>query len=189
MLSRCLGKRLFLFTALLLLAACSGRTVVKSDLGIEGAPDWVNQGNQALDSHNRRLIHGIGSAPVMSNLSLQTSAADDRARAQVARAVSSIMHVISQDYAAHTGLNEGQQGAASISRQIEAITEQNLSGAQIIAHWRDPKQGTVWSLAELDMQGVKRMVAASQQMNAGFKDYFATHVDRLLDNPAKAGQP
>jgi hypothetical protein len=187
MFSRRIGRPAFVFMALLSLAACSGRTVVKSNLGIEGAPDWVNRGSQALDDNNQRLIHGIGTAPAMNDLSLQTSTADDRARAEVARVLSSIMRVVSQDYSASVGMDKDQQNEASVSRQIESITNQNVSGAQIIAHWRNPKSGEVWSLAELDMKSVKQMVAGSQQMNAAFKDYFAAHADNLFDNAAKGG--
>lgn len=78
-----------LMAAALALAACSSRTVVTSNLGIKGAPDWVNQGSQALSDHDGRLIHGIGSAPAMNDLSLQTSVADERARSEVARVLSS----------------------------------------------------------------------------------------------------
>lgn len=185
MLSRRIIQLTLILSVLFSLAACSSRTVVKSNLGIAGAPDWVNQGSQALDNNDQRLIHGIGSAPAMNDLSLQTSTADDRARAEVARVLSSIMRVVSQDYAASAGMDKDQQNESSVSRQIESITNQNVSGAEIIAHWRDPKSGSVWSLAELDMKHVKEMVAGSQQMNAGFKDYFAAHADNLFDSAAK----
>lgn len=181
-------RKAIVVAALMMLTACSGRTVVKSNLGIAGAPDWVNQGSQALDNKDQRLIHGIGSAPAMNDLSLQTSTADDRARAEVARVLSSLMRVVSQDYAAAAGMGKDQQNETSISRQIESITNQNVSGALIIAHWRDPKNGTMWSLAELDMKNVKQLVAGSQELNAGFKDYFAAHADNLFDNSATGGR-
>src|SRR5579872_6702290 len=60
-----------------LLAACNSRTTVESNLGIKGAPDWVNKGSQALNDQSGRLIQGIASAPGMNDLSLQTSTADD----------------------------------------------------------------------------------------------------------------
>src|SRR3569623_2019675 len=49
--------------ALLLLAACSSKNVVESDLHIKGAPDWVNEGTQILKTGDCRLFHGICSAP------------------------------------------------------------------------------------------------------------------------------
>lgn len=167
--------------AALVLAACASSTSVPSDLGINDAPDWVNKGGQALDNHSGRLIHGIGSAPTMNDLSLQMSTADERARAEVARVLSSFMHVVSQDYAASAGLDAERQNDASVSREIENFTRQNVSGARIIAHWRNPKNGSLWSLAELDLKQVKSMVANSNEMNAGFKAYFQSHADNLFD--------
>lgn len=172
----------------LALGACAGRTRVESNLGIQGAPDWVNRGSQALNDRDNRLIHGIGSAPAMNDLSLQTSVADERARAEVARVLSSFMHVVSQDYGAAASMGtDQQQNEQSVSREIESITNQNVSGAKIIAHWRDPKTGAIWSLAELDMKTVNAMVAGSKQMNAGFKNYFAAHANNLFDSMAKGG--
>ena len=34
---------------LLILVGCSSKTMVESDLGIKGAPDWVNEGTQILN--------------------------------------------------------------------------------------------------------------------------------------------
>jgi hypothetical protein len=170
-----------------LLTACGSRTTVESNLGIKGAPDWVNKGSQALNDQSGRLIQGIASAPGMNDLSLQTSTADDRARAEVARVLSSYMKVVSQDYGASANTGADQQSEQSVSRQIQAITEQNVSGARIIAHWKDPQNGTIWSLAELDMKQVKDMVAGSKDMNAGFQNYFASHADNLFDNMNSKG--
>lgn len=180
-----IGYISLMLTATLWLAACSNRAVVPSNLGIKGAPNWVNQGSQALNDQGGRLIHGIGSAPAMNDLSLQTSTADERARAEVARVLSSFMHVVSQDYGASAGMGQDQQTEQSVSRQIESVTNQNVSGAKIIAHWINPKNGAVWSLAELDMKTVKSMIANSQEMNAGFKNFFANHADNVFDNMSK----
>jgi LPP20 lipoprotein len=167
------------------LAACASPP--KSNMGIMGAPDWVNQGSQALKNDGDRYIYGIGSAPTMNDLSLQTSTADNRARAEVARVLSTFMHVVSQDYGASAGTGQDNQNEQSVSRQIESITNQNVSGAQIAAHWRDPKTGTIWTLVKLDINNVKAMVANSDAMNAGFKNYFAGHADNVFDSMTKGG--
>ena len=44
----------------LLLSACAGGTTVESDLGLDHAPDWVNEGSQALNNEDGRLFHGVG---------------------------------------------------------------------------------------------------------------------------------
>jgi hypothetical protein len=174
-------RAIALLAAALCLAACSSTTTVPSNLGIDNAPDWVNQGSQALDSRDGRLIHGIGSASRMNDLSLQTSTADERARAEVARVLSSFMNVASEDYAASTGRKAQRHNRGSVSREIRNVTRQNVSGARIIAHWRNPNNGRLWSLAEVDLPRVKNIVEHSRAMNDGFKRYFQTHAENLFD--------
>lgn len=178
---------LFFLVALMAgLAACAGnRTVVESDLGMSDAPDWVNEGSQALDDQDGRYFHGIGSAPKMGDQSLQIGTADDRARAEVARVLSSYMNVVSQNYSAASGGEGDTYNENSASRQIENITRLNMSGVRIIAHWKNPKNGAIYSLAELDMKRVKDVVAKVGDMNAGFQDYMLKHGDRIFDEFSK----
>lgn len=169
-----------LFSALL--AACAGgRTEVESDLGIEDAPDWVNEGSQALNNRDGRLIHGMGSAPNLRDEALQRSTADNRARAEVARVLSSFMHVVSQDYVATTGAGDYASNEQSISRAIENVTRLNMSGTEIIARWRNPDTGTVYSLAELDLERVKDIVGSANQMHDGLRNHFRQHGETLFD--------
>ena len=83
-----------LATTFLMLSACGGKTMVESDLGIRGAPDWVNEGTQYLNDKNGRLFHGVGQAPVMGDDSLQKTTADNRARAEVTRILTSYLDVV-----------------------------------------------------------------------------------------------
>ncbi|MEK7206329.1 MAG: hypothetical protein AAB134_00400, partial [Pseudomonadota bacterium] len=86
--------------AALVVAGCAGQTKLESDLGIKGAPEWVNKGTAYVNDKDGRLFHGVGSASAMGDASLQRSTADDRARAEVARIFSSYLDVVSSDYQA-----------------------------------------------------------------------------------------
>ena len=176
-----LGAALVLLMAGSLAACSSGRTKVESDLGIEDAPDWVNEGSQALNNRDGQLVHGIGSAPKMMDFSLQRSTADDRARSEVARVLSSFMNVVSQDYVATAGHGEATIDEQAISRQIENISKLNMSGTEIIARWRSESDGAVYSLAELDMKRVRDIVGKSNLMNDGFVKHLQTHGETLFD--------
>ena len=84
-------KLLSLAVLVAVVSGCSSEpTKVESNLGIKGAPDWVNQGSNILSTKDGRLFHGVGSASQMGDLALQKSVADDRARAEVAREHSSL---------------------------------------------------------------------------------------------------
>jgi hypothetical protein len=163
------------------LTACAGRTVVESDLQLKGAPDWVNEGTNILKNRNGRLFHGVGSAPPLGDMSLQMSTADDRARAEVARILSSYMEVVSRDYAAVASAGESSQ-EQTIQRQIDNVTHVNLAGSRIIAHWRDKKSNVIYALAELDMQQVQSTLRSVQDMNAGFKDHMVREGDNIFDS-------
>jgi hypothetical protein len=163
------------------LVACSGKTVVESDLGITGAPDWVNEGSQALNDKNGRLFHGVGQAPSMDDPSLQVSVADNRARAEVARILSSYVDLAASDYSSAAVSGNEKVSQVAVSQQLRSATQMNLSGARIIAHWRDKKSGIIYSLAELDMNQVKGTFAAAKDMNADVKRYMESNADNLFD--------
>ncbi|HBC57481.1 MAG TPA: hypothetical protein DCZ03_09990 [Gammaproteobacteria bacterium] len=166
---------------LLTLAGCSGKTVVESDLNIKGAPDWVNEGTQILKNKNGRLFHGVGSAPAMGSESLQLSTADNRARAEVARVLSSYMNVISNDYLSSAHNSDETISSGAISQQIEAVTKLNLAGAKIVGRWRDPKTNMVYSLAELDKEQINTIVSKTDAMNSSLKEFMQSQSDSIFD--------
>jgi hypothetical protein len=168
------------------IAACSsGPTKVESDLGIKGAPDWVNEGTNILNDKDGRLFHGVGSASPNGDMSLQKSVADDRARAEVARVLSSYMDVVSSDYMAAAKSGGTDVAEESVSRQIKNLSKVNLTGAKIIGSWRDPKTNIIYSVAELDMKRVKDTLNGVQGMNTDLKRYIETQADNIFDRVAK----
>jgi len=184
--SLCRSRTYFASALLTLaLAACGGgKTIVESDLGIKGAPDWVNKGTATLNDRDGRLFHGVGSAPSMGDDSLQRSTADDRARAEVARIFSTYMDVVSNDYAAATGSGTKADSDQSVSRQVKAITRVNLAGAKIIGRWKEKNSGAVYSLAELDLKHVKDTVQSTQAMNEDLRRYIQRNADNIFDKVA-----
>lgn len=179
------SRKLVVFVTLvgtvLILAACAGRTKVESNLHIKGAPDWVNEGTNILKHDNDRLFHGVGMAPAMGDMSLQTSTADDRARAEVAKILTSYMQVASRDYTATAKAGDDQSLESSISRQIDNVSRVNLTGSRIIGHWRDEKTNVIYSLAEIDMEQFKTTLQKVRDMNEGFKDHLTSQGDHIFD--------
>ena len=166
-------------------AGCSSEpTQVESNLGIKGAPDWVNKGSNILSTKDGRLFHGVGSASQMGDMALQKGTADDRARAEVARVFSSYMDVVSNDYMASAKSGDTGANEESVTRQLKNTTRVNLAGARIIGSWRDPKSNAIWSIAELDMTHVKSTMAGVTDMNVDLKRYIETSADNIFDRMA-----
>lgn len=178
-------KLFFNVLILFSVVACSSTTTVESDMGIKGAPDWVNQGTNILNSKDGRLFHGVGSASPMGDMALQKSVADDRARAEVARVLSSYLDVVSNDYMSSAKSGDTGVSEEAVSRQIKNVSKVNLAGARIIGNWRDPKTNVIYSIAELDMNHVKTTLAGVQDMNADLKRYIETSADNIFDRVAK----
>jgi len=165
--------------------ACSSTTKVESNLGIKGAPDWVNEGTNILNSKDGRLFHGVGSASPMGDMALQKSTADDRARAEVARVLSSYLDVVSNDYMSSAKSGDTSVSEEAVSRQIKNLSKVNLTGAKIIGDWRDPKTDIIYAIAELDMNHVKSTLSNVQDMNSDLKRYIETSAENIFDRVAK----
>jgi hypothetical protein len=183
--SRLFAKLLSMALIAVAISACSSTTKVESNLGIKGAPDWVNEGTNILNEKDGRLFHGVGSASPMGDMALQKSTADDRARAEVARVLSSYMDVVSNDYMSSAKSSGANVAEEAVSREIKALTKVNLTGAKIIGSWRDTKTNIIYSIAELDMKQVKSTLAGTQDMNDDLKRYIETRADNIFDRVAK----
>ncbi len=173
--------RLLLMIVVAAMAACAGQTKLESDLGIKGAPDWVNKGTSYVNDKDGRLFHGVGSASPMGDVTLQRSTADDRARAELARIFSSYLDVVSSDYQSAARSGDSKVSEEAASRQIKNLSKVNLAGAKIIARWQDKKTNIVYSIAELDMKQVKGTVSAAQDMNADMRRYLENNADNIFD--------
>lgn len=169
----------------LLFAACSNQTRLDSDLGVSGAPDWVNKGTAFVANDSGRLFHGVGSAGPMGDASLQRSVADDRARAELARIFANYLDIASADYQAAAKAGKDTQIDESVSRQIKSVSQLNLSGARIVARWQDKKTNTLWSIAEVDMKQFKETLSAAREMNADTKRYLTEQGENVFDRVSK----
>lgn len=151
------------------LAACSGKQTIESDMGMSGAPDWVNEGTQAVDDDGGRYIQGVAFAPPLNDESLQISTADSRARAEVARVVSSFVDSTLSDYSA----SSGDAAVTSIEQTVISSTRTALNGARIKARWKDSETGNIYSFAEMDMETLDDSIGAAGELSQSFKAFFS----------------
>jgi len=175
----------FFLLLLTSLTACGGKTTVDSDMNIKGAPDWVNEGTNILNDKGGRLFHGVGSAPAMGDMSLQKSTAENRARAEVARILTTYMEVVSSDYQAASGSGNNAVAEQTVSREINAVTKINLSGARVIGNWRDKRTNTIYAIVELDMKRVKNITSKVDNMNESLRSFIINNADNIFDRVAK----
>lgn len=169
------------------LVACAGRDIT-SDMGMPDAPVWVNEGTRALSSPEERLFHGVGSAPPMDDSSLQRATADTRARADLAAVLGTYMDAVVSDYSSTSASAGSAAGDQAVRREIEAVTRINLAGSRIIARWKDPDSGTVYSLAELNMDHIQSTVTAVEDMDAGLRGHIRERGANIFDRISEQGE-
>lgn len=164
------------------LAACSGNTTVDTDLGIRGAPDWVNEGTQAIDNDDGELLHGVGMAPNMGDTSLQKSTADGRARAEIARILKTYVDSTLSDYTA----SAGGEADMSIEREIRTTTQLAISGSRILGHWKDDNTGDIYAFAEMNLDAMNELIAQADNLSDSFKQFYSqnsnANFDRFIQN-------
>jgi len=171
-----------------LLVACSGSQVLNESLNDEGVPTWVGQGSSILKSSQSRLFHGVGSAPMLGDFSLQTSVANRRAREEIARIVTSFMEIVSRDYiatgqASHAGFNE-----LEVSKQIAILNKMDLSTVEVVGHWSDDGSKVIYAIAQMDIGKVRQAIKEIASVNEGLKAYISVEGDNIFDRIAKKEQ-
>lgn len=182
------GRQLYRFLAVaavvILITACAGQTKVESDLGLKGVPDWVNEGTQAVSDKNGRLIQGVGSADNLGDPALQKASADNRARAEIARVLSTYLDVAMNDFLSSSGGQDADEAVteSSIQQQINSISQVVLNGSKIIGNWKDKRTGIIYSFAELDLKQVQDVVAANRNMSEDLKRYLTVQGSAVFDN-------
>lgn len=161
-----------LLVSILLLAGCASEPKVDSDLGIAGAPDWVNEGTQAVENDDGRFIHGVGMSPVVGDLSLQKSTAANRARAEVAKVLSVSMSTLHADYVA----SDGEEAESNLEREINSSTQLALNGVKIVGYWKDPRTRDIYAIAQLDVKKLEKSVKRAGRLSENFKKHFIKHL-------------
>jgi hypothetical protein len=174
-----------------LLGACAhtpgGNTPV-TDI-YSGAPDWVVRGSAALAAGKDRILYGVGASQGVQNLPLAIEDANLRARASLASIFSTYVSRLERDYARSLGAGRSLKDndeAQGIETPLEGFTRMELKGSQVVNHWQDPKTGTIFALAAIDMRQFTRDLKGYHQMNSDLKNGILKDMNHAFDTLHKA---
>ena len=99
-----------------------------------------------------------------------------------------------KDYMAST--TAGDMSASSeeqhVEQAIKSFSAVTLSGVQIVDHWFHP-DGTVYALAQLDLEGFTNNLDKMNELNGQVRDYVRknaekVHMDLEQEEAKRAGQ-
>lgn len=181
------GKvRAFLFMAgLAAIAGCGGQRVAPGPVANQ-APEWVNKGSGAFKDGGQSIFYGVGIAQGVRNRALAVTGADDRARAEIAKTMNSYITVLTKDYMASTSAGSLDKSSEEqhISQTLKNFAKFTLHGAVIVDHWKDPSDGTMFSLCKLDMNAIKKTLEESKELDTKMRDYVKANAEKAFDELA-----
>jgi hypothetical protein len=165
-----------------LTVACAGEQKPKEGLKAEmaGAPKWA-QGDCQTGLPKKDTICGAGSVSGMSNVALARSAAEGRARTELARSLQVRVKSMLKDYQAATqggpdAKADSEQHIEDVSKQITDVT---LSGTRLQDTFVSDT-GTYWALVVLDVEPFKESLSGMKDLDERVRSGIIQRADRAF---------
>jgi hypothetical protein len=139
------------------------------------------RGSGAFGGEAGRVFYGVGSVTGIKNHALARTTADNRARAEIAKIFEVYSASLMKDYMAST--TAGDMSASSeeqhVEQAIKTFSAATLSGVQIVDHWFHPVDGTVYALAQLDLQNFSNNLEKMKELSDKVRDYVRKNAERV----------
>jgi len=152
-----------------------------------GAPAWVTKGSGAFTGDRGKAFYGVGSAPKMVDISMARDRANNRARRQILQIFNTYIAYMMKDYSRST--TAGDMSKESYEADVLAVQKTisigDINGAQVVDAWQDPADGTIYSLAVLDLAAIADIMANKQELDAKLRDYVRANAAAAFDDLEK----
>ncbi len=152
-----------------------------------GPPNWVKEGSGYMNKSEDRAFYGVGSIIGVRNEPLAWDAAENRARAEVAKNFETYTAYLMRDYAAST--NAGDFTASTeeqnIERAIKTFSAVSLSGVRPVDRYKEKDSNTYYVLTKLSVEDMRQSIANAKELNAEVRDFVRKNADRLFDRLAE----
>ena len=104
-----------------------------------GPPNWVQKGSGAFNEKDSKAFYGVGSVVGVRNEPLAWDAAENRARAEIAKSFETYTGYLMRDYAASTTAGDFTKNTEeqNVERAIKTVTTVTLSGVRRIDRYKD----------------------------------------------------
>lgn len=148
-----------------------------------GPPKWVKQGSGYSD----KAFYGVGAINGVKNEPLAWEAAQNRARAEIARNFETYTAYLMRDYAASTTAGDFTKNTEeqNIERAIKTFSAVTLNGVRQEERYKDEKTGTYYVLAKLNLADVKEQLAQAKELSSEVRDFVRKNADKLFERLEK----
>jgi hypothetical protein len=172
------GMRLFVTAivaigAAFMLSACAG-----------GPPKWVEKGPGSM-MKDGKAFYGVGGVSGIRNEPLAMEAADNRAKADLAKIMDTYTSYLMRDYAASTTAGDFTKTSEeqNVERALKTFVSANLSGVVIVDRWEKEDKGgkTIYALAKMDLETFKDQVGRMKELNEAARDFVRKNAEKAFE--------
>ena len=117
----------------------------------------------------------IGAA-TLGNITVQGPAADERARAEVAKVLTAILRQLESN-----PLAPGGRGLVKTRALSKDIISEMLKDVKPVARWRDEQSNFIYSLVELDIAQAKERMQYVTGLDAELRGHIETEMEQIFD--------
>lgn len=152
-----------------------------------GPPKWVERGSGYMNDKDSKAFYGVGSITGVRNEPLAWDAAENRARAEIAKTFETYTGYLMRDYAASTTAGDFTKNTEeqNVERAIKTVTTVTLSGVRPIDRYKDEETNTYYVLTKLSLEEMKNNMEKAKELNAQVRDYVRKNADRLFERLEK----
>ncbi|MGH7254723.1 MAG: hypothetical protein ACREI3_03000, partial [Nitrospirales bacterium] len=148
-----------------------------------GPPTWVKQGSGAYHEKDAKIFYGVGSVVGIHNEPLAWDAAENRARAELAKNFETYTGYLMRDYAASTTAGDFTKNTEeqNVERAIKTFAAVTLNGVRPVDRYKDEESGTYYVLAKLSLEDMKDTMLQAKELNSEVRDFVRKNAERLFD--------
>ena len=130
-----------------------------------------------------QAFYGVGAASNISNASLRRSVSDTQARADLSRVfqsrISNFIKIYSRSISG--GPEEPESAEQFAQEATTAFTSMDLSGSQIVDHYFDTQEKTMYALAMLNAESFRTQVEDVADLNQETREYILENAEKAFD--------
>jgi len=154
----------------------------------ESTPKWVKTGTYT--GQDSKAFYGIGEVMGVRNEPLAWDAAENRARAQMVKVLSTYTAYLMRDYAASTTAGDFKKTAEeqNIEEATKTFAAATLNGVRSVDRYKDEKKGIYYVVVKMELEDVKDMLTQSKELNSQVRDFVRKNADRAFERLEKEEQ-
>ena len=170
--------------AAVLASACA----VLSLMACQSTPKSVKTGSYT--GPQAKAFASMGEVIGIRNEPLAWEAAENRARAQMVKILSTYTASLMRDYAASTTVSDFKRTAEEqhIEEATKTFAAATLNGVRPVDRYKDEKKGIYYVVVKMELDDVKDMLMHSTELNSQMRDYVRKNADRAFERLEKEEQ-